>query len=43
MIILGEIQRKGMIRPIFKEVYRPALRRLQDYGITATTKTTPIE
>uniref|UniRef100_A0A7E4ULH5 Saccharopine dehydrogenase n=1 Tax=Panagrellus redivivus TaxID=6233 RepID=A0A7E4ULH5_PANRE len=42
MVLSGEIQRKGMIRPIFKEVYRPALRRLQDFGITATTKVTPI-
>uniref|UniRef100_A0A914Z7W2 Saccharopine dehydrogenase (NAD(+), L-glutamate-forming) n=1 Tax=Panagrolaimus superbus TaxID=310955 RepID=A0A914Z7W2_9BILA len=42
MVLNGEIQRKGMIRPIFKEVYRPALRRLQDFGITATTKTTTL-
>lgn len=40
MILNGEIQRKGMIRPVTKEVYRPALKRLQDFGIKATTKVT---
>lgn len=43
MILDGEIQRKGMLRPVFKEVYRPALKRLQDFGIRATTKVTPLE
>ena len=42
MVLNGEIQRKGMIRPVFKEVYRPALRRLQDFGIHPITKTTPV-
>uniref|UniRef100_A0A914EBA5 Saccharopine dehydrogenase (NAD(+), L-glutamate-forming) n=1 Tax=Acrobeloides nanus TaxID=290746 RepID=A0A914EBA5_9BILA len=42
MILNGEIQRRGMIRPIFKDVYRPALRRLEDFGIKATSQIIPI-
>ncbi|KAI6224429.1 hypothetical protein M3Y99_01399800 [Aphelenchoides fujianensis] len=38
MVLNGEIQRRGMLRPISKEVYRPALKRLQDFGIRATNK-----
>lgn len=38
MILDGEIQRHGMLRPISKEVYRPGLQRLQDFGIKANTK-----
>jgi len=38
--IPGEIQQgKGLMRPISRDIYRPALRRLQDFGIHATTKT----
>ncbi|KAI1715545.1 saccharopine dehydrogenase NADP binding domain-containing protein [Ditylenchus destructor] len=40
MVLNGEIQRKGMLRPISREVYRPVLKRLQDFGIKATTKVT---
>ncbi|CAD5225372.1 unnamed protein product [Bursaphelenchus xylophilus] len=42
MLLNGEIQRKGMIRPTTKEIYRPALKRLQDFGIRATTKVTHV-
>ncbi|VDK22016.1 unnamed protein product [Anisakis simplex] len=35
MLLNGEIQKKGMIRPTLKHIYRPALMRLKDYGIEA--------
>lgn len=38
MILNGEIQRHGMLRPISKEIYRPVLQRLQDFGIKANKK-----
>uniref|UniRef100_A0A0K0DBU6 Saccharopine dehydrogenase n=1 Tax=Angiostrongylus cantonensis TaxID=6313 RepID=A0A0K0DBU6_ANGCA len=38
----GEIQRPGIVRPISKEIYRPALKRLADYGIVATKEVTPM-
>lgn len=31
-----------MLRPVSKEIYRPALMRLADYGIKATTTVTPM-
>lgn len=40
MILEGEIQREGVLRPVTKEVYRPVLKRLADFGITATHTTT---
>ncbi|KAK6030158.1 saccharopine dehydrogenase [Ostertagia ostertagi] len=42
MVLQGEIQRPGMLRPVSKEIYRPALMRLADYGIKATTTVTPL-
>ncbi|KAI3418932.1 hypothetical protein GPALN_008027 [Globodera pallida] len=38
MILDGEIQQRGMLRPVSKAVYRPALQRLKEFGIKATTK-----
>ncbi|KAI6206438.1 Alanine dehydrogenase PNT and Saccharopine dehydrogenase domain containing protein [Aphelenchoides besseyi] len=35
---LGQIKQKGLLRPIDKEIYGPALKRLHDFGIWATTK-----
>lgn len=40
MLLNGEIQRKGVIRPTTKDVYRPALRRLKDFGIDANNSVT---
>lgn len=31
----GEIQKRGMVRPLNLDVYRPALARLEDLGIKA--------
>ncbi|VDM51968.1 unnamed protein product [Angiostrongylus costaricensis] len=42
MVLQGEIQRPGILRPVSKEIYRPALKRLTDYGIVATKEVTPI-
>ncbi|EPB71355.1 saccharopine dehydrogenase [Ancylostoma ceylanicum] len=42
MVLQGEIQRPGVLRPVTKEVYRPALKRLADFGITATKTVTPM-
>lgn len=42
MVLQGEIQQPGMLRPVSKEIYRPALMRLADYGIKATTTVTPM-
>ncbi|KAJ1350331.1 hypothetical protein KIN20_006098 [Parelaphostrongylus tenuis] len=42
MILQGEIQRHGILRPVSKEIYRPALKRLADYGIVATKEVTPM-
>lgn len=38
MILNGEIQERGMLRPTSKAVYRPVLQRLRDLGIKAATK-----
>ncbi|TMS38063.1 hypothetical protein L596_004871 [Steinernema carpocapsae] len=42
MVLNGEIQRKGMLRPTSKDVYRPVLKRLRDHGIDSTTTITQI-
>ncbi|VDO37093.1 unnamed protein product [Haemonchus placei] len=42
MVLQGEIQRPGILRPVSKKVYRPALMRLADYGIKATSTVTPM-
>ncbi|KHN75467.1 Alpha-aminoadipic semialdehyde synthase, mitochondrial [Toxocara canis] len=42
MLLNGEIQDKGMVRPTSKHVYRPALQRLKDYGIEATETITAL-
>lgn len=42
MILEGEIQREGVLRPVNKEVYRPVLKRLADFGISATRTVTSI-
>ncbi|KAK0398486.1 hypothetical protein QR680_002615 [Steinernema hermaphroditum] len=42
MVLNGEIQRKGMLRPISKDVYRPVLKRLRDFGIDSTTAITQL-
>lgn len=39
---LGEIQRPGVLRPVTREIYRPALKRLADFGIVATKTVTTI-
>ncbi|VDN24146.1 unnamed protein product [Cylicostephanus goldi] len=36
MVLQGEIQKAGVLRPVTKEIYRPALKRLADLGIHAT-------
>uniref|UniRef100_A0A0N5A3W0 Saccharopine dehydrogenase n=1 Tax=Parastrongyloides trichosuri TaxID=131310 RepID=A0A0N5A3W0_PARTI len=38
MVVSGEIQRKGLVRPVTKEIYRPALKRLEDFNIKATSQ-----
>ncbi|KAI6211451.1 Alanine dehydrogenase PNT and Saccharopine dehydrogenase domain containing protein [Aphelenchoides besseyi] len=38
MLLDGQIKQKGLLRPIDKEIYGPALKRLHDFGIWATTK-----
>ncbi|KJH41140.1 saccharopine dehydrogenase [Dictyocaulus viviparus] len=35
MMLQGEIQRSGILRPVSKEIYRPCLKRLSDYDIVA--------
>ncbi|XP_017290871.1 alpha-aminoadipic semialdehyde synthase, mitochondrial [Kryptolebias marmoratus] len=40
MIIDGEIQTKGLVVPLSKEIYRQALARLKDEGLNITTKST---
>ncbi|ETN81777.1 saccharopine dehydrogenase [Necator americanus] len=42
MVLQGEIQRPGMLRPVTKEVYRPALKRLADFGIVASKTIIPM-
>ncbi|CAD6199885.1 unnamed protein product [Caenorhabditis auriculariae] len=42
MVLMNEIQKAGIQRPILKQVYRPALQRLKDFGISATHTVTPI-
>ncbi|CAI5448094.1 unnamed protein product [Caenorhabditis angaria] len=42
MVLNNEIQRAGIQRPILKEVYRPALKRLRDFGIIPTHTVTPM-
>ncbi|PIC37692.1 hypothetical protein B9Z55_016231 [Caenorhabditis nigoni] len=42
MVLNNEIQRAGIQRPILKEVYRPALKRLRDFGIIPTHTITPM-
>uniref|UniRef100_A0A1I7X9Y8 AlaDh_PNT_N domain-containing protein n=1 Tax=Heterorhabditis bacteriophora TaxID=37862 RepID=A0A1I7X9Y8_HETBA len=42
MVLQGEIQRAGVLRPIQKEIYRPALKRLEDFNIHATHTITAI-
>uniref|UniRef100_A0AC35U4V7 Saccharopine dehydrogenase n=1 Tax=Rhabditophanes sp. KR3021 TaxID=114890 RepID=A0AC35U4V7_9BILA len=37
MVANGEIQKKGFVRPITRDIYRPALKRLEDLGIKATS------
>uniref|UniRef100_A0A915PET4 Saccharopine dehydrogenase (NAD(+), L-glutamate-forming) n=2 Tax=Meloidogyne TaxID=189290 RepID=A0A915PET4_9BILA len=37
MILDGEIQETGMLRPTSKTVYRPVLQRLKDFGIKANS------
>ena len=37
-----EVQKPGILRPVDKEVYRPALKRLEDFGIKATHTVTPL-
>jgi hypothetical protein len=39
MILTGEVQQKGMLRPLKREFYRTALRRLEDLNIRATVRT----
>lgn len=38
MVLNGEIQTKGMIRPMTTEIYHPLLKRLHDEGITSIEK-----
>ena len=37
MYTVGEIQTKGMIVPMSRDMYRPILKRLQQEGIEART------
>jgi hypothetical protein len=41
-VIIGEIQKKGLLRPLSRDIYRPALKRLQDFGIEANTTVTQL-
>ena len=39
-ICAGEIQLKGVVRPVAKHVYEPLLRKLKDEGMDYTIKVT---
>ncbi|XP_078138997.1 alpha-aminoadipic semialdehyde synthase, mitochondrial [Centroberyx gerrardi] len=40
MVLDGEISTKGLVVPMTKEIYGPALRRLKEEGLRITTKST---
>lgn len=40
LISAGEIRKKGLVTPVVKEIYEPALDRLRKEGLTFTTTST---
>lgn len=42
MLMTGEIQRKGMILPMTKDIYRPVLQRLKAEGHVARNRVTRV-
>uniref|UniRef100_A0A0N5CDR4 Saccharopine dehydrogenase n=1 Tax=Strongyloides papillosus TaxID=174720 RepID=A0A0N5CDR4_STREA len=38
MVANGEIQKRGLVRPVTKDIYRPALKRLEDLNVKATSQ-----